>query len=211
MDTALSDRWDRWASRWAPGATSDAVDAAKVTLESLYATPARPYHTLEHVADCLKLLDEYAELASRPEAVEFALWVHDAVYFASRSDNEARSAAVGRMILDGLGVTGEIQELVWGLVLATKHRDTPTTTDHALIMDIDMSILGTGPERYARYAADIRREYAFADGGAYAKGRTAFLAGQLARARLYHTDAFRHRFEDRARANLSGELAGLAG
>ena len=61
-------------------------------LAAAYQAPSRHYHTLQHVDNLLKRLD--ATVLQDAPVVELAVWFHDAVYNAFKSDNEARSAAL---------------------------------------------------------------------------------------------------------------------
>src|SRR5687767_15987416 len=66
----------------------------KTELSALYRLPGRHYHGLAHIEALLALADEcHGELAD-PQAVEAAIWFHDAIYDSRRSDNEARSASL---------------------------------------------------------------------------------------------------------------------
>ena len=80
----------------------------------------------------------------------------------------------------------------------------------ALLVDLDLAILAAPAERYAAYAAAIRREYAHVPEDQFRAGRAAVLAGFLARPRLYASPALAARWEAPARANLAAECAALA-
>src|SRR5678815_1545480 len=61
-------------------------------LRRRYDEPFREYHNLRHILDCLRLCDEIGPLLVDRDAVEIALWFHDAVYDRGSSTNELRSA-----------------------------------------------------------------------------------------------------------------------
>ena len=67
--------------------------AMKAELSALYRAPDRHYHGLSHIEALLALAQEYRTALSDPDAVEAAIWFHDAIYDSRRSDNETRSAA----------------------------------------------------------------------------------------------------------------------
>jgi predicted metal-dependent HD superfamily phosphohydrolase len=99
-----------------------------------------------------------------PTAVQLAIWFHDAVYDPRASDNETRSADLAVDLLSSIGVPGSVIEKVVRLVRATAHLSSgvpPTDRDTATLLDADLAILGSSPARYQRYAADIRKEYAW--------------------------------------------------
>jgi predicted metal-dependent HD superfamily phosphohydrolase len=154
-------------------------------------------------------LDEFRALAENPDAIEFAIFVHDAIYDASRKDNESRSAILGAMLLDQLGAQAAFVSRVDALVAATSHTRSGHAGDEALIVDLDLSILGADPTRYDEYAVGVRNEYAHADASTYRVGRCAFLRSMLARDRLFTNENVRDRFESQARSNMQVELGSL--
>jgi predicted metal-dependent HD superfamily phosphohydrolase len=83
--------------------------------------------------------------------------------------------------------------------------------DGAVVADCDLSILGAAPDRYDRYAADVRAEYAHLDDDTWRTGRAAVLRGFLDRERLYLTDRAHRWWEEQARDNLARELENLLG
>lgn len=95
------------------------------------------------------------------------------------------------------------------LILATKHRAVALTGDKALLVDIDLAILGEAPAAYDDYAAKIRQEYRHIADVDYAKGRVAVLQGFLSREHIYHTNHFRNERETQARENLKREIEQL--
>lgn len=206
----MKKRWAALSERVGTHAGAAEVDLTFALIEASYSSPRRPYHTLEHVAACLEILDGVASMAASPDAIEFALWVHDAVYIASRSDNEARSADAAALIGAILGCTPEFIATVRGLIEATTHRTAPPAGDASLICDIDMAILASAPDVYDRYARAIREEYSFATDAQYRAGRAAFLERTLQAAPIFITDHFRSVLEAPAIANLRRELAMLA-
>ena len=56
------------------------LDAAlKGELAALYRAPERHYHGLSHIEALLALVQAYRPAVTDPEAVEAAIWFHDAV------------------------------------------------------------------------------------------------------------------------------------
>jgi predicted metal-dependent HD superfamily phosphohydrolase len=78
-----------------------------------------------------------------------------------------------------------------------------------MLLDADLAVLGADEAAYDRYAAAIRREYAWVPEDRYRAGRARVLEDFLGRPQVYHTAAMRSRAEDRARANLRREVAAL--
>jgi predicted metal-dependent HD superfamily phosphohydrolase len=201
----------RWTALWSRlRAQGDGVEVF-TRLTAAYAEPTRAYHTASHIADCLALLDASRVAAANPDELEAAIWFHDAVYVAARSDNEERSAELARATLHEARVRSEVADRVGALVLQTRHGTTPSGPDAALLCDIDLSILGRSPEAFDLFERRIRQEYAMVPEAIYRRGRSDVLRGFLNRASIYQTQWFRERFESEARANLERVLTTLNG
>jgi predicted metal-dependent HD superfamily phosphohydrolase len=204
---ALQGQWVRLVARWNVPPT----DAYPVfdQLVTAYSEPHRFYHNLEHVAEVLRVA---GRLGASPEVL-LAVWFHDAVYDPKATDNEESSALLANRLLSiELAVPVEIVVRVGKLVLATKHAVmNMASADAAMLLDADLAILGASETRYARYAADIRREYAHVPDEDYRRGRAAVLEAFLKRDRIYRTDVMFAEGEIAARRNLTSELAGLRG
>jgi predicted metal-dependent HD superfamily phosphohydrolase len=150
-------------------------------------------------------------LAERPAEVELALWFHDAIYDTRAADSEERSAAWARASLARADAEPAVAERVAALVLATEHAVHVARGDAALLVDVDLSILGAAPARFDEYEAQVRREYAWVPEPGFRAARAEILAGFLARPRIFTTEHFFGRLETPARANLARSLARLRG
>lgn len=171
-------------------------------LVARYSEPHRAYHTLQHIEECLREFDASRHLARDPVAVELAIWFHDAVYDTKAHDNEEKSAELVRV----LKLPAGREDRVRGMILATKHAAVADDADTRLLTDIDLSILGAAPARFAEYERQIRQEYSWVPEMVFTAKRGEILRGFLARPRIYGTDFFRDRLEAKARENLSGTL-----
>jgi predicted metal-dependent HD superfamily phosphohydrolase len=167
----------------------------------------RHYHTLAHLDSCLREFDDARGIALRPAEVELALWFHDAVYRSWRRDNEAQSAVLAAQMLRAAPL--ETVDRIRQLILATKHDASDFAGDTALVVDIDLSILGAPPETYARFESAVRREYWWVPRARYVAGRSKILRSLLNRRAIYTHDLFYNRYESAARANLSVALTRL--
>lgn len=181
--------------------------ALREQLLARYAEPHRKYHTRQHLAECIALLEPALHLAQHPAEVEMALWFHDAVYETRQHDNEAQSAAWAQRALLAAGVCADSAARVHELVMATCHTALPATADAQLLVDIDLAILGAPPVRFAEYERQIRLEYGFVPGWLFRRKRRAVLRSFALRAPIYHTAHFRERCETQARQNLRLALA----
>lgn len=203
LSESMASRWRSLLSRLGSGGDHGALVRV---LDSLYHHPHREYHSLDHIAACLESFDAVREHARDADAVEFALWLHDCIYDPKASDNEERSADVAEMMLREIGAAVRAQA-VRGLILATKHRGPPTTADAALVVDIDLAILGAPWPRYEAYFRQIRAEYAFVDDATFRAGRSAFLRSMLGRSVVFTTEQMSLTYESAARSNMERELA----
>jgi predicted metal-dependent HD superfamily phosphohydrolase len=200
---------ERWQRVWRALGAATADESLFHMLVARYGESHRHYHTLRHLDECLTLLDEVADLASQPAEIELALWFHDAIYDVRRHDNEARSAAWARSSAQALGVAAEVIERIVELVLVTRHDGVSRSADQALLVDIDLAILGASAERYAEYDAAIREEYEWVPAILYNMKRKSILRQFLQRPAIFTTARLAERYEQRARANLCASISRL--
>lgn len=178
-------------------------------LRAAYSEPHRAYHTAGHISACLGHLDEAADLADAPDEIEIALWFHDAIYKTRAQDNERRSAKWAADFLTSAGAPDDAVARVHGHIIATEHRAVPDEPDSALLVDIDLAILGSTPPVYRDFETNIRREYSWVPGLLFRRKRREVLESFLARPRIYATDRFRDRLEVAARSNLTAAISNL--
>ncbi|GAA3198913.1 HD domain-containing protein [Actinocorallia longicatena] len=171
-----------------------------------YAEEHRKYHTIEHLEAVLDLVDELAGDADDPDVVRLAAWFHDAVYDPSRDDNEERSAILAERMLGDTDLEPERTARVAALVRMTRTH-APEDRDGRVLCDADLAILAAGAEDYAAYTAAVREEYHFVPEEYFRAGRAAVLDQLLGLGELFHGPTAKARFEERARANLTAELA----
>lgn len=148
------DHWLPLAER--TGIVGDAAGWHESLVKS-YEEPRRAYHSLQHLEECLGVLDEVKGFIQKPDLIEMALWFHDAVYDPKSSENEALSA---RMAEESLGETESTLE-VTRLIMLTKSHQPRVGFDDAWIVDIDLAIFAQSPARAIEYERQIREEYAW--------------------------------------------------
>jgi len=137
--------------------------------------------------------------------VELALWFHDAVYDPKASDNEEQSAVLARQCLQAAS-RSDIAQAVDDLVMVTKFHDTEAGTDSAVMVDVDLSILGQSEPRFAEYEWGIRAEYEWVPQEVFNAKRAEILEKFLNRARIYSTPHFFDKYERQARRNLEQSI-----
>ena len=208
-DVTLSEWIASLPEEWVRGVDTLAFEHARAAYDS----PGRHYHTWEHVLDCIEHLR--AVSCENPRVVFLALLFHDAVYVAGRSDNEERSA---RLAHDALSTVTSIPPLdlaeIERLIIVTKDhhaRVGVATPDEATLLDIDLSILATPRDRYARYAKQIHDEWVplVTSDTFFRFGRVKFLRAMLAAPNVYLSAKRRAQWDRAARANIEWEIAQL--
>src|SRR5205085_12266673 len=125
------------------------------------AEPHRAYHTMRHILHCLEEMARVRPLAAQPDAMEMALWYHDAIYDTHADDNEEQSATLAAHILRDAAVPEVFVQTVVRLIVATKHHTAAEDPDTRLLVDIDLAILGQPPQIFDAYERHIRQEYAW--------------------------------------------------
>lgn len=209
-NSTLSNRWHQLTAPLLPNEA--ARTAAYERLNAAYSASDRYYHTLHHVRTLLDAADHRAGRLQDPVAVQLAIWFHDAIYSARRSDNEARSAALALKFLEKTTLSAERQQRVAYLIERTKDHTQPLSVpdaDLAFFLDADLQILGAPEADYWQYARQIRQEYRLIPDMLYRPGRRKVLEKMLAAPVLYRTPEYQQRLEASARRNLRLELADL--
>jgi predicted metal-dependent HD superfamily phosphohydrolase len=175
-------------------------------LIAAYSAPSRHYHNLAHIEDCLAALARIENLSPRErDILTEAIWWHDVVYDATRADNEELSAQLAQQ-----HVRKDIADEVGRLIRLTKTHDVQAKDRlGAILISIDLSILGADPARYDAYAAAIRQEFIHVPEPDYRAGRAKVLGHFAARPVIFPDADFAARYDRPARDNLARELASL--
>ena len=198
---------ERVSARWR-GLMGNAAETALHELIAAYSSAGRHYHNLHHIAALLQLSAGHTANIADRDALDLAIFYHDAVYDAKRSDNEAKSAALARAQLSALGIAPDRVDKIARWIEATKHSSAAPTGDRDLdhLLDFDLSILAAAPAVYEAYTSAIRREYAIFPDLLYRPGRAKVLRAFIATPAIYRMPELAAKWEARARANLAEEL-----
>jgi predicted metal-dependent HD superfamily phosphohydrolase len=197
----------RWQALWQElGGAAPAGSFAELSMA--YGAADRHYHGSAHIQACLAHLQRWRHLAEDPALVELALWTHDLVYDTRRHDNEAASAERACQWLEQAGL-GQRTPTLREMILATRHQEAPTDNDAALVVDIDLSILGSEAAVYTGYETAVHAEYAWVPEPLFRAGRAKLLRQLLAMPALYHHAPLASLWEAPARRNLAAALAKL--
>ncbi len=174
-----------------------------------YTEPHRYYHTIDHINACLHHFDGVKPLTQTPVALEIALWFHDAVYQTQSHQNEQDSAAWAVHFLQQAGVAQDQCHQVHHLIMATADHVLHDDLDTALMVDIDLAILGQDAQAFANFETHIRQEYAWIPVAEYCQRRSEILETFLQRSHVYQTAYFQERYDDVARSNLQTAISRL--
>jgi len=192
-------------------------DAAKADLCARLSGPTRHYHGTAHIALLWQRHRQYgAGLSVQQEPwntwLACAIAFHDAIYDASRKDNESRSADLWHAAQPAL--PPEAIAWVAGTILATANHlaaqpEPGMAPDawaaRAWMLDLDLTPLGEPPSIFDANTAALRREFAHLSDDAWANGRAAFLRNIAATPRLFRSPVLHDAFEAQARANFTRE------
>lgn len=177
-------------------------------LHRLYTAPYRRFHNLDHIGDCVRRADEVAPRLENPDAVELALWFHDAVYDVGAADNERRSAEM--FLALSAGASFGFRHRVCSLIMATRHARMVHGNDRSFMVDIDLSGFGAPWEAFIENSSRLREESSAISDAQYSAGQIFFLSRLQRRRRFFATDYFRDKYEATAQENLRRLLGRLA-
>ncbi|WP_420571009.1 hypothetical protein [Kordia sp.] len=174
-----------------------------------YTSNQRHYHNLDHINYMLKLASKNKADLNDYDLLLFAIWYHDIIYNATKSNNELKSAEFAQKRLEKLQIDPKKIENCFNLIVSTKKHEILNTQnqDNAYLLDFDLAILGTTWENYYAYTKKIRKEYIIYPNFMYKKGRKKVLQHFLERPRIYYTKKYHDLWEAIARENIQKELS----
>ncbi|WP_205500030.1 HD domain-containing protein [Rufibacter psychrotolerans] len=140
MEPSLWQTWQQTASRYS--SHQYLINRLWQELLNAYSSPSRHYHTFHHIAALLRLTQAHENHLTAPTLVRLAVFYHDAVYSAARSDNEEKSAQLAQERLSHLGVPYPETTLVTEMIMATKTHQAGSHPDLNFLLDADLSIMG---------------------------------------------------------------------
>ncbi len=198
-------RWLKLMNSFGIGSNEKVYDS----LIKAYSEKHRFYHNTLHIKAVLSHLDKVTSLAENPTEIELALWFHDAIYKPFSKDNEQQSADWSSELLENESVDPEVIKRVHKLIIATIHSSNLDSVDEQLIVDIDLTILGSFSDVYDEFETNIRKEYKWVPKPIYRKKRKEILVSFLNREKIYQTNYFQSNFEQQARLNIERALIQL--
>ncbi|WP_034060694.1 HD domain-containing protein [Lacinutrix jangbogonensis] len=201
----LKTEWHNLASKYG---NDTLVEELWTEIYNNYNHKTRHYHNLSHICNMLLQAEAYKAEIEDLEALQFGIWYHDIIYKSSKKDNEEKSALFAEKRLNSIPFDKKRIEKVKKLIVSTKKHELilRENEDNAILLDLDLSILGTDWETYQKYIANIRKEYKIYPDFMYKPGRKKVLKHFLDRETLYFTHAFQNKHEVQARKNLKKEI-----
>ena len=176
-------------------------------IEKAYMNKDRHYHTLAHLENMLKELNEVRNQINEWNTVLFSLYYHDIVYNVLKSNNEEQSAELAQKRIHAIPVSAQMIENCYQQIIATKNHTLSPNTDTNFFIDADLSILGKDWFSYEQYTQRVRKEYSIYPDLVYKPGRKKVLKHFLDMERIFKTDYFFTQYESKAKQNLQRELA----
>jgi pantetheine-phosphate adenylyltransferase len=208
----------KWQSLWERVGAKGNQKAVFENLIKRYTEPGRVYHALSHLKTCLNEFMLASHLAEDPEALEMAIWFHDAVQKSNKKnssgtkfDDEGESAELAvKVLTQDMGLGREFADRVASIILATKHNAVPQSQDAKLMADIDLAIFGRSSRIFKIYERDVRSEFDWVSDALFTNGRKGILEQFLNKKRIYQTDFFHERYGRKAKLNLRNSVSKLS-
>jgi len=169
----------------------------------------RHYHNLNHISSLFELIKSYNQPKTN-YALNLAIFYHDIEYKILGKNNELHSAKQAFEFLSNQKADQKLKTKVYDLILATLHNEQPKNIDEAILMDIDIAILGSNSLQYEEYCSKIRKEYQLIPWIIYKKKRCSIMKMFLNKENIFHTPYFRNKFEATARRNIENEIKSLS-
>lgn len=170
----------------------------------------RAYHNFDHLIECFAWLDKMA-ISLKPykkDPIEYALWFHDV------KDDVNESAKLAISLLSW-GSTKNDTKGIGELIQSTNHSQEVHgrgfMVEYGFIASVDLAILGSLPDDYLEYTANVREEclQKGCSPEEWIKGRLEFIDDFLAREHIYPNEEMRRELENQARSNLEEEYVRL--
>ncbi len=171
-----------------------------------YSNKKRHYHNLFHLNHLLGQLLSVRDSIANWDAVLFALYYHDIVYDPLKKNNEEKSAVMAEKRLSTLKIPRESIDSCTRHIQATRVHQKSDDSDTNFFTDADLSILGSEWNAYDVYRHQVRREYSAYPDILYKPGRRKVLQHFLQMERIFKTNTFFDKYENRAKFNLEKEL-----
>jgi len=167
----------------------------------------RYYHNLNHIENLLKYLNDFMDLDIKDKLIiELSIWFHDVIYNPKDNNNEFYSALYFNDFIKNSGnyvVYQTINNMVYKIILSTKHNNSLKTRLEKIMCDIDLRELAE--DWYIENSYKIKKEYNHLLNKEWKNGRIDFINKFLNKSRIYLTNEYYNKYEVKARINLTKE------
>jgi len=197
--------WESLMSNLGFSASTETYNELKLRYQEKH----RKYHNVAHIESVLCEFSNSRHIAENPNSIELALWFHDAIYNSFSKSNEKDSADLAVSFISDNSGSLELQQTVYSLIMATEHNFVPKGNDQRLMVDIDLSILGSAESRYTDFETAIRKEYKFVPSFIFKKKRIELLQYFLNRESIYSHQHYVDSLEKQARVNIKNAITKL--
>ncbi len=209
MNSFLIQRWTALFHPWGMS-PERCLETYQHIIHASYTEPHRRYHTDDHIANCIEVVDKCIPYVRDVASIVLALFFHDIVYDPKEGGNEKASAALLYRMSEKLRIPVTTYGLAEGAILATTHKAEPQNDVDRYVVDVDLSVLAWPEEKYDRdYAWKVREEYSFVPDKIFKEERAKILEEFVERPFIYNTKFFRVALEQAARDNLRREIGFL--
>ncbi len=193
-------------------ASDHELEAEAKYLVRLWQAPERPAHNLKYLSGLLERLADFDGVTADPATLRLA-----AIYLATSALTTWEALAGWKATrrpdpipvadrLSHLGVSSADASRVQDLVRQLSSKQIPSDDLEAQILfDAVLELLGTSPQRYAKFRELLRQEAAPGDNESFLRARRKFIKAVLGRPRVFLTP-FAAQWADAVRENLQGEL-----
>ena len=202
--------------------TISSGDDFHILEKGYYDQPQRRYHTFSgHIYSMQLQAQEIRHLIDNQEefdALQFAIFFHDAICESWADDNEQRSADLAFWFLTRVMKTPDsFAKKVAIYIMETKYGLEPNHRNYGgealmsfmniktanYMMDLDLARMGAPPDEFDKLSDDVRSEFWWVDTDTYCRERIKILRMFLNRpCGIYQTAYFRDRYEEQAEENL---------
>lgn len=202
----LKNEWQLLTSKYTNN--TSLIDDLWLEIKNQYSQKSRYYHNLSHIHNMLLKAEDFKNEIYDFDVLKLTIWYHDIIYKSTKKDNEEKSVVFAKKRLKSLNFDEKRIKIVQNLIISTKKHELilHDNSDNALLLDLDLSILGSSWESYKKYIQNIRKEYKIYPNFMYNPGRKKVLEHFLKRESLYFTDSFKNEYEIQARENLKREI-----
>jgi predicted metal-dependent HD superfamily phosphohydrolase len=187
--------------------TSFAAERIWLGIVHRYSEPHRYYHTLSHVEDICRKIEQSWDTRTLPRdqkaALHLAALFHDIIYNPRREDNETKSNSMMMATAQVIRIPTSLIDQASDYILQT------TTNEPSIFTALNRSILGAEFLEYQKYSQYIRREFHFVKEEVYSEQRIKVLEKlQKTLSDNWVLAGFSY---DRAMQNIKNEIKQLGG